>query len=160
MAHLQYLGLLVACMLATLPLEFAFQARVYRRIGRFARAMALPVLVFWAVDSFALVRHLWTYSRRYTLGMVVPHKLPIEELAFFVVIPLCAILTFEAANAVYSGRVVPPWSRAGTRPLEPAKAGPSTTEWSTSERQAPSKRPSTKNRWGRRPKYQGKHVAR
>jgi len=29
--HLQYLALLCACLLITLPLEFAFRARVYRR---------------------------------------------------------------------------------------------------------------------------------
>ncbi len=111
MAHLQYFALLGGCLLLTLPLEFLFQARVYRRIGRLVRAMAAPLLIFWMIDSVALVRHLWTYSRRYTVGLVVPHKLPIEEIAFFVAIPICAILTFEAANAVYSGRVVAPWRR-------------------------------------------------
>lgn len=95
----------------TLPLEFVFEARVYRRVGRLARALAAPLVALWALDSLALVRHLWTYSRRYTVGVILPHKLPIEEIAFFVVIPLCAILTFEAANAVHDGRVLPPWRR-------------------------------------------------
>ena len=140
MAHFQYFALLGGCLLLTLSLEFVFEARVYRRIGRLSRAMAAPLAMLWAIDSLALVRHLWTYSRRYTVGLVVPHKLPIEEIAFFVAIPICAILTFEAANAVYHGRVVPPWRRHshGDRP------------WVSGDT----------SRSGRPDRYQGRHVRR
>ena len=115
MGRLEYAALLTACLLVTLPLEFIFDARVYRRIGRLGRALALPLLAFWAVDSLALVRGLWAYSRRFTIGWIVPHKLPIEEIAFFVVVPLCAILTFETATSVYDGRVVAPWTQRRRR---------------------------------------------
>ena len=140
MAHFQYFALLGGCLLLTLALEFVFEARVYRRIGRLSRAMAAPLAMLWAIDSLALVRHLWTYSRRYTVGLVVPHKLPIEEIAFFVAIPICAILTFEAASAVYHGRVVPPWRRHGH----------GDQSWVSGDT----------SRSGRPDKYQGRHVRR
>ena len=116
MGRFEYIALLVGCVVVTLPLEFVFRARVYRRLGRLLRAMVLPVLLFWVIDSMAMVRGLWSYSRRYTIGFVIPHKLPIEEIGFFVIVPICAILTFETAANVYSGKVLAPWNRARRRP--------------------------------------------
>ena len=109
MGRFQYAALLLGCVVVTLPLEFVFRARVYRRFGRLVRAMVAPVMLLWAIDSMAMVRGLWSYSRRFTVGLVIPHKLPIEEIGFFVIVPICAILTFEAAANVYSGKVVAPW---------------------------------------------------
>lgn len=98
MERFQYLGLMGACLLLTLPLEFALRARVYRRPRRLARALALPVAVFVAWDLIAIARGHWTFAARYVTGWELPGGLPVEELAFFLVIPVCALLTFEASR--------------------------------------------------------------
>ena len=36
-------------------------------------------------------------------GLLLPGRLPLEELLFFVVVPLCAILTFEAVRRLRPG---------------------------------------------------------
>ena len=98
MERFQYLGLMGACLLLTLPLEFAFRARVYRRPRRLVRALAIPVVVFVVWDLIAIARGHWTFAGRYVTGWDLPGGLPVEELAFFLVIPVCALLTFEASR--------------------------------------------------------------
>ncbi len=94
----QYLFLMGLCLLITLPLEFAFRARVWRRPRRLFAALWIPVVVFVIWDIVAIDRGLWHYSRRYTTGWNLPGRLPIEELVFFLVIPICSLLTLEAVR--------------------------------------------------------------
>lgn len=94
----QYLILLALCVLVTLPLEIVFHARVYRRPRRLLAAMAAPVAIFCIWDVIAIARGHWTYSRRYTTGWNLPFELPVEEVAFFLVIPVCGLLSLEAVR--------------------------------------------------------------
>jgi lycopene cyclase domain-containing protein len=96
----QYLAVLAGCLAVTLPLELVVGARVYRRPGRLVRAVAPVVAVFAAWDVVAIDRGHWRYNSRYVTGWELPGALPVEELAFFVVIPLCALLTYEAVSVV------------------------------------------------------------
>ncbi|MGK2929160.1 MAG: lycopene cyclase domain-containing protein [Acidimicrobiales bacterium] len=98
MDRFEYLALLGVCLAVTLPLEFVFRARVYRRPRRVVRAMAVPVAVFVVWDLIAIARGHWTFTPRYVTGWELPGDLPVEELAFFLVIPVCALLTFEASR--------------------------------------------------------------
>lgn len=100
-----YLVLLAACLLATLPLEIVLGARVYRRPLRLALTLLPVLVVFLAWDLYAISRHDWTYSHRQTLDVRLPGRLPIEEALFFLVIPICAVLTFEAVRRVRGWRV-------------------------------------------------------
>ncbi len=79
------------------------------------KAMLPPYLLFNFVNEFAVFRKLWHYSPKYITGIMLPRRYPIEEAFFFAAIPLCALLTYEAATAVYTGRVRAPWIR-GTPP--------------------------------------------
>jgi lycopene cyclase domain-containing protein len=98
MDRYQYLVLLGLCVVVTLPLELVIGVRVWRRPRRLLRALAVPVAVFCIEDVAAIARHHWRYSARYTTGWRLPGRLPVEELAFFIVIPICALLTLEAVR--------------------------------------------------------------
>lgn len=98
MDRYQYLLVMGACAAITLPLEFVFRARVYCRPRRLLRAMWLPVLLFVAWDVIAIARGHWSFNERYVTGWQIPGDVPIEEITFFIVIPLCALLTFEASR--------------------------------------------------------------
>jgi lycopene cyclase domain-containing protein len=98
MDDFQYLILLAACLLITLPLEFVFGAHVWRRPRQLAMALVPVLAVFVLWDVLAIARDHWTYAARYTTGVELPGALPIEELAFFVVIPICGLLTLEAVR--------------------------------------------------------------
>jgi lycopene beta-cyclase len=96
----QYLLLMGACLVITLPLEFVIGARVWRRPRRLLAAMALPVALFVVWDVIAIARDHWSYNPKYVTGWELPLNLPVEELVFFLVIPICGLLTFEAVRRV------------------------------------------------------------
>ncbi len=100
MDQYQYLLLMGACIVLTLPLEFVFGARVWRRPRRLLAALVPTVLVFSVWDIIAIARDHWSYSDRYTTGWLLPDVLPVEELVFFVVIPVCGLLTLEAVRRI------------------------------------------------------------
>ena len=61
MGKLEYLAVLGACVLVTLPLELA-GARVYRRPRRLARAVLPVARVFLAWDAVAIAGGVWDYT--------------------------------------------------------------------------------------------------
>lgn len=99
-----YLAVMVGCLVVTLPLELVIGARVYRQWRRLLRTLAPVLVVFVTWDVLAIRAHDWSYRRLTGLRI---GNLPIEELVFFLVIPTCAVLTFEAVR-----RLRPSW-RAG-----------------------------------------------
>lgn len=100
MRHLAYLLVLAGCLAAALVLEPVLRVNVLRR-GRRLLLTLLPVsLVFVAWDLAAIAAGHWRFDRSQTTGIVLPGGLPLEEVLFFVVVPLCAILGFEAVRAV------------------------------------------------------------
>lgn len=98
-----YLEVLAGCLVVTLPLQLGLGARVYQRWRRLALTL-LPVLaVFVTWDVLAIHAHDWSYRR---LTGIRLGNLPIEELVFFIVIPVCSILTFETMR-----RLRPKWDQ-------------------------------------------------
>ena len=98
--HFQYLLLMVGCLLITLPLEFVFGARVYRRAAGLALALIPVVIIFSIWDIVGILRDHWSYSPQFTTGVKLIFGMPIEELVFFIVVPICGLLTYEAVGEV------------------------------------------------------------
>jgi len=95
----QYLALMALCVILTLPLEFVLRARVYRRPLRLLPALLPTVVVFTIWDVVGILRGHWTYSPRFTTGIHLG-VMPLEELVFFIVIPICGLLSYEAVGDV------------------------------------------------------------
>lgn len=100
MDHYQYLALMAGCLLITLPLEFVLRARVYRR-PRLLVAALVPVVIAYSIwDIVGIWRGHWSYNPTYVTGILLPLRMPLEELAFFIVIPICGLLSYEAVGTV------------------------------------------------------------
>lgn len=99
MDHWQYLIVLGACLLITAPLEI-FGEGVYRQARRAAFAILPVAAVFVVWDAVAVAAHIWTYNPRYITGITLPADIPIEELLFFIVIPLCGLFTYNAVDTI------------------------------------------------------------
>jgi lycopene cyclase domain-containing protein len=95
--RLSYLGLLAGCLLATAPLELLLHTRVYARWRRLATAVAPGLVLGVGWDWYAVHRGQWSFDRRYLCGLRAA-GLPVEEVLFFLVIPICAVLTLEAVR--------------------------------------------------------------
>ncbi len=99
MENLHYLGVLAGCLLLTLPLEVALGARVYRRPLLLFGTLLPVVTVFAFWDVIASARGHWWWQDQFTLGVRVA-GMPIEEWLFFLVVPICAVLTYEVTGRV------------------------------------------------------------
>jgi lycopene cyclase domain-containing protein len=98
--HLTYLGLLAGCLVVTAPLELVLRVRVYARWRRFLLAVLPEFAVFVAWVLYAIAQGHWQYDGDLTLGVRLPGGIPLEEVLFFLVVPLCGVLAFEAVRRV------------------------------------------------------------
>ena len=100
MPQLTYLALLAGCLVVTAPLELVLGVRVYARWRRLLLALLPEFVVFVAWVLYAIARGHWAYDGEQTLGLRLPGGIPVEEVLFFVVVPVCAVLAFEAVRKV------------------------------------------------------------
>ena len=95
-----YLAVLLGCLLCALWLEPVLRVGVLRQWRRLL-LVAVPVMaVFAAWDLAAIAAGHWSFDHAQVLGVWLPGGLPLEELLFFLVVPLCAILGYEAVRTV------------------------------------------------------------
>jgi lycopene cyclase domain-containing protein len=111
-SHWHYLMVMAGCVLVTLPLELVLGARVWRRPRALLAALAPVVLVFVVWDLWGIYRGSWFYADEFITGLHLG-PMPIEELVFFVVVPICGVLTYEAVGRclTWLRGGPPPWSR-------------------------------------------------
>jgi lycopene cyclase domain-containing protein len=98
--HYTYLALLVGCLVVTAPLELYLRVRVYARWRRLLLAVLPEFVVFVAWVLYAIAHGHWRYDGAQTLGVRLPGGIPLEEVLFFLVVPLCAVMAFEAVRTV------------------------------------------------------------
>jgi len=109
--RLTYAGVLLGCLLAAVWLEPLLRVRVLRRWRRLLLTLLPTVVLFVGWDVVGIAAGWWTYDLRQMTGVLLPGRLPLDEVLFFVVTPLCAVLGFEAVRAVK-----PHWPAGDERP--------------------------------------------
>jgi len=100
MQQFAYLGVLAVCLLGTGLLEVFLRARVYRRWLRLILTLVPVVLIFTLWDIYAISRNHWTFDSNYVTGIIAVANVPLEEVCFFIAIPICSILTLEAVRSM------------------------------------------------------------
>lgn len=99
MTEFAYLGVLLGCLICTALLEIFLRTRVYRRFLRLILTLIPVVIVFAIWDAYAIAAGHWTFGSAYVTGVEVGFNIPLEEICFFIAIPICAILTLEGVRA-------------------------------------------------------------
>jgi lycopene cyclase domain-containing protein len=102
LGHLTYLVVLAACLAGALWLEPVLRVGVLRQWRRLLLTLLPGAVVFVAWDIGAIAAGHWSYDPAQIVGLLLPGRLPLEELLFFLVVPLCAILGYEAVRRVLS----------------------------------------------------------
>ncbi len=97
--HWSYVAMLLFCLAGTLPLVLFFRLQVFRRPLRVVVAIVLAASPFVLWDLWATHAGHWRFDPNQTLPWRVA-GLPLEEIGFFVVIPLAAILTYETVRSM------------------------------------------------------------
>ena len=126
MGHLTYLSLLVGCLVVTAPLELLLRVRVYARWRRLLLAVLPEFVVFLAWVLYAITQGHWHYDGDLTLGVRLPGGIPVEEVLFFLVVPVCAVLALEAVRKVTgwdAGYPAPPDDSDGSSAASASERG-------------------------------------
>ena len=103
LTHWSYVAMLAFCLVGTLPLVPAFRLTVFRQPRRLLVSILLAGTPFLVWDLWATAAGHWWFDEDQTLPWRVA-DLPLEEISFFVVIPLVSVLTFEAVKVVRGER--------------------------------------------------------
>lgn len=98
--------MLVFVLAGTLPLHRYYHLSVLRQPMRLVGAIVPAAVLFVAWDLAATAAGQWRFDPAQTFSWWL-WGLPLEEYAFFLVIPLAAILTFEAVTVASSRRRKP-----------------------------------------------------
>lgn len=105
MGQWSYLAVMAFIFVGTAWLEFGLRTRVYRRWRRLVLTV-LPVVVVFAVwDVYAIASGHWWFDEARITGLRLPGALPIDEVVFFVMVPIAAVLTLEAVRSATGLRV-------------------------------------------------------
>ena len=100
MSRFAYLAVLAFVVVGSSWLEIALRTRVYARWRRLVVALVPVVAIFCAWDLYAIAAGHWTFDPERTTGVLLPGGLPLDEVLFFVVVPIAAVLTLEAVRSV------------------------------------------------------------
>jgi lycopene cyclase domain-containing protein len=60
-------------------------------------------MVIW--DYYAIINNHWFFDPEKTTGITLIGFLPLEELLFFIIVPIAALLSFEAVRSIKKEKV-------------------------------------------------------
>jgi lycopene cyclase domain-containing protein len=96
MAHLHYLGVLVFIALCASFVALVFKIRVphFWRIFLLTDGCILGLYLIW--DYWAIIKRNWYFDSHQISNITIIPKVPLEEILFFIVVPLTTVLTYKA----------------------------------------------------------------
>ena len=95
-----YMAMIAFTVVGSFWLEIFLKVGVLRRIRRVILSILPVAAVFIIWDLYAISRGHWHFDSKQVLGLFTPGGIPLEEILFFTVVPLAAIMTIEAVGAV------------------------------------------------------------
>ena len=97
-----YVAVLAAALIGTASLEIVLRTRVYRRWRRLVLTVLCTIPLFIVWDLYAIAERHWWFNVDRITGVYLPGQLPLDEVLFFMTIPVLSVLTYEAVRAVKS----------------------------------------------------------
>ena len=110
MLKLSYLAMLIFTAAASFWLEIAFKVHVLRRMKRVLLSLLPISLGFLIWDAYAIAQGHWYFDQKQVIGINGPFNIPIEEILFFLIIPIAVLMTLEGV-----ARIKPQWKHPGLR---------------------------------------------
>jgi lycopene cyclase domain-containing protein len=95
-----YVAVLVFVLAGSTWLEVALRTRVFRRSRRLLLTVLPVTIPFLIWDAYAISQGHWWFDTDRILGIYLPAGIPLDELLFFIVIPIASVLTLEAVRSV------------------------------------------------------------
>ncbi len=96
MAQFQYLMVLAFIGSCAVFVNFGFKLRISSKWKLFLMTDVVILLIYLAWDFWAVSKGSWYFDREQTVGLYLFSRLPIEEVLFFIIVPLMVVLTYLA----------------------------------------------------------------
>jgi len=104
-SRLSYVAVLGFVVVGSGWLEIMLRTRVLRRWKRLVLSIAPVVIVFFLWDAYAVAADHWSFDESRILGIFIPPSVPLDEVLFFIVIPLASILALEGVRSAKGWQV-------------------------------------------------------
>lgn len=98
--NLYYLLILLGSLLGPLSLSFDKKVSFFNKFKHSWLSIVLPAILYIAWDAVFTSMNVWSFSKKYTLGISI-FGLPIEEILFFFVIPYCSLFVYEVFKCYF-----------------------------------------------------------
>jgi len=105
-----YLGLILFSMSYPIAQSFERRLRYYRNWRGLSLGILAMMLIFIPWDIYFTAEGIWWFNDRYITGIKLWH-LPIEEWAFFIVVPFACVFIHEVLNHFVKADVLRPIAR-------------------------------------------------
>lgn len=97
--NFSYLLILLFVLIGSGWLEFVMRTRLLARWRSFLLTLVPVLVVFSLWDAYAISEGHWYFNPAKITGLIAWGGIPIDEILFFVVIPIASILTLEAVRS-------------------------------------------------------------
>jgi lycopene cyclase domain-containing protein len=94
--HLHYSYVLIFISICAIGVNFGFKLQFSKKLKLFLLTDSLILVVYLIWDFWAVSKGSWFFDPNQILGIMILGKLPIEEVLFFIIVPLMSILTYLA----------------------------------------------------------------
>lgn len=106
MENLHYSFVLIFVAICAVGVNFGFKLQFSKKIKLFLLADSLILATYLIWDFWAVSKGSWFFDSNQILGVMLFGKLPIEEILFFIIVPLMTVLTYLALTKLTG------WGRA------------------------------------------------
>ena len=96
MENLHYAYVLIFIAICAVGVNFGFKLQFARKLKLFLLADSLILVIYLMWDFWAVSKGSWFFDSNQILGIMLLGKLPIEEVLFFIIVPLMTVLTYLA----------------------------------------------------------------
>jgi lycopene cyclase domain-containing protein len=98
--HYTYAAIMLGSLIGPLALSFDKKVAFYKTWPAVFKAMLLPALVYIIWDAFFTHKGVWQFNPQYITGIKI-FNLPIEEVAFFFIVPYCCTFVYACIKAYF-----------------------------------------------------------
>lgn len=96
MARTNYLAVLLFISTCAVFVTLLFRLRFTGFWRYFFMTDAVVLIVYLAWDYWAIAKRNWYFDHNQILGIYLINKVPLEEILFFIIVPLMTVITYLA----------------------------------------------------------------
>ena len=96
MENLHYAYVLIFVAICAVGVNFGFKLRFSKKLKLFLFTDSLILVIYLIWDFWAVSKGSWFFDSDQILGIMLFGMLPLEEVLFFIIVPMMTVLTYLA----------------------------------------------------------------